>query len=1088
MDFLLNSGYCFSVPTPNIDSTPYNSPTEENPVTQLRTLGELRLGQGAFTQPKPLLLLSYLSLEGRQQRKPLAELFWREGNRMKSLSMALTRLRQGVGNVVEVSETWVAANLSCDAREVLGALDENQWQRASDLYQGAFLEGTVLEDWSSKLEEWVYTTREYLAGRVQEALLGLSEEAARNQDFDKAGAYAERAYKLPGLSGTELTNLKRLYPLLSAGRSLLAPEARKEIEDYGLTVSLSTEEARTSFKPTSAPSLPSLGSSFVGRDEELTELATLLSKPQVSLVTLLGPGGVGKTRLALQLAHEQQKLSSFKDGVYFAKLETLSDPSLLPSSLLNELGLIQQSKVDPFTQLRDFIAQKNLLLVLDNFEHLVQGSSLLSHLLSHCPNLKLFVTSRERLRLEEEFVFTLEGLAYPQTLLEQLPPGDAKLSEAVQLFRERAQHVQPRFDITQNLAEVIRICTLVEGLPLALELAASWLKTMSCQAVAAEIERSPEFLRSSFNTLPERHRSVKAVFDYSWKLLSAKEREVLRKLAVFVGGFRREAASEVAGATIPVLASLVDKSLLRVLPGGRYDRHPLLFQFTREKLSDPNEQRETEQNYRAFYLKLSQQARAHFYSPEAKTWLYRFDEELGNVRSLLAKAESETGLALLTNLAEFWASRGLYQEARTFLTTFLSASTDQSSALYIRGLYTLADFAWEQGDFREAQRLLEQALPLAQTLADDHALSRILVLLARIYHYNHNDVSKARTLYEAAIATAERVNNKANKASALNLMAILVTGEGEFETALGFYQQSLTLWRELGHSHGVAYVLNNLANIYDGRGNYQEARQSFEQSLHLFQELGDREGVGMALGNLASIALKQGDYQEAKELYQKSLALRRELGDKRATAYVLNGLGQVAFQQRDYEGAQTLLQEALDLNVQIGYKLAIGDSLRGLGEVYEAKGDARKARETFQEGLALCRSMNDSWGIANTARLLALLETQAKNVGVARALFEESLHCARQMQSQADTLFALEGFALLETTQANSEKATLLWGFCGRLRQTLGRPLDHLEQQRHEKALKHLRQRLGGKFEAILKAGETMRLEQTLELVQGEGV
>ncbi len=371
-------------------------------MTQLKALGGLRLESIPFSQPKPLVLLSYLSLEGSQQRRHLAELFWQDGNRMKSLSMALTRLRQGVGEVVEVDQKQAKANLSGDAKALLESLDKSQWQQASELYTGAFLEGVVLDDWSNELEEWVYTTREYLAERVQYALLNLAEETAKKQDFDKTRDLAERAYTLPGLGGIEITNLKRLYPLLSASSSLLAPEVRKELDGYGITVQLSREEARATFRASKVTSqLPTRQTSFVGRDVELTELVTMLSK--VQLLTLLGTGGVGKTRLALQLAFEQQKRNAF-EHVYFVSHESLTSADLILPTILSTLGLTQQSNTEIVTQLTDFIAQRSILLILDNLEHLVENINVLSDLIQKCPNLKLLVTSRERLNLENSLV------------------------------------------------------------------------------------------------------------------------------------------------------------------------------------------------------------------------------------------------------------------------------------------------------------------------------------------------------------------------------------------------------------------------------------------------------------------------------------------------------------------------------------------------------------------------------------------------------------------------------------------------------------------------------------------------------------
>lgn len=368
---------------------------------------------------------------------------------------------------------------------------------------------------------------------------------------------------------------------------------------YGITLKLTADKARGRYKNVAAHPLPLRGTSFVGRDIELTELATLLSRPKVSLLTLLGPAGVGKTRLALQLAYGQLRLGTFQDAVWFIRLDTPSDAQQLPSRLVGDLGLTQRANTEPMEQLTTFIAKRKMLLVLDNFEGLVEGAGFLSQLLGTCPNLKVLVTTRERLRLEEEHVFPVQGLRYPTTLSE-----DARLSDAVRLFGERARQVQPHFDVKRELAGVAAVCRLVEGLPLGIELAASWTRVMPCAEIAEEIARTLD-LSSTTQNVPERHRSLKAAFESSWGRLSENERNVLSKLSVFRGGFRREAASAVGDATIPVLASLVDKSLLRVLPNGRYDRHPLVYGFTHGKLLE-SDRSGVEAEHEACYLRLVQ--------------------------------------------------------------------------------------------------------------------------------------------------------------------------------------------------------------------------------------------------------------------------------------------------------------------------------------------------------------------------------------------------------------------------------------------------------------------------------------------------
>jgi predicted ATPase len=862
-------------------------------VTQLKALGGLRLESTPFTQPKPLVLLSYLSLEGSQQRRHVAELFWPDGNHMKSLSMTLTRLRQGAGEVVEADDKKTWTTLSSDAKELLESLDKSQWQQASDLYKGAFLEGVVLEDWSSELEEWVYSTREYLAERVQYALLNLAEEAAKKQDFKTVANLAERAYKLPGLAGTEVASLKRLYLLLTAGQSMLAPEVRKEAESYGLTLQLTSEEARASFKvETKSPNtLPMRGTSFVGRDEELTELAMLLNKPNVSLLTLLGPAGVGKTRLALQLGHEQLKLDSFKDGVYFVALDALSDTNLIASTLLSHFSLTQQGKTEPLNQLTEFIAEKNILLVLDNFEHLTEGSSLLSELIGKCPHLKILVTSREKLQLEEEYVFTLGGLPFATTAT-----NDAALGDAVQLFAERAQQVLPHFDVNQQLSDVLRICGLVEGLPLGIELAASWVRLMSCSEIASEIERGLELLTSASKNIPERHRSLKAAFEYSWKLLNQKEQEVLRKLSVFIGGFQREAARDIAGATIPILASLVDKSLLRVFDG-RYTFHPLLQHYAFEKLEvNTEEANDIRAKHADYFVALAVYAEPELKGNQQQQWLKHFEQEYDNVRSVLAwvlqdKDRNTKGLQLASILYRFWYSRGYISEGRKWLDALLMQDVNQGSD-YLDALHTNADLALLQGDYKIAQSSFENCVRLGQKL-----------------------------------------ETKGIVASSLGGLGHMAYEREDYTTAHNFYKQSLDLERVLKNDQGISASLNNLGIVAYAQEDYATARKFYEESLAIDRKLGDNSGIALTLGNLGMIALKQGDAASARANFDEVLAIRKALEDKTGLAIIYGYMALLEEEQGKYANAKQFAKEGLKIVVEIGYRWGALNVLKSLASL-----------------------------------------------------------------------------------------------------------------------------------------------------------
>jgi predicted ATPase len=908
---------------------------------QLQTLGGLRLTSTTFTRPKPLLLLAYLSLEGARQRNHLAELFWQTGNRMKSLSMALTLLRQGAGDVAQVDAKQVKAKVESDVRELLVALDKSDWEKTAHLYTGAFLEGVVLDDWSSELEEWVYSTREYLAQRVQHALLNLAENAAKKQNFQVANCFAERAYKLPGLAGTELVNLKRLYPILCAGNSLLAPEVRKEAESYDIILQLTNKEARRLFKPETKPvaTLPIRGTSFIGRDVELTELVTLLNKPNVSLLTLLGTAGVGKTRLALQLALEQQKLAVFKDGVYFVSLESLAEASFIPSSLLNHLGLSQQGNTDAGEQLTNFLADKHCLLVLDNFEHLTTSSMMLSPLLSNCPYLKILVTSRETLKLEEEHVFMLEGLSFPKTFSD-----GAMLSDAVQLFKERARQVKVQFELHEQLTDVIRICQLVEGLPLGIELAASWVKLLSCKEIASEIERGLELLSSTAKNIPERHRSLKAAFDYSWKRLTQKEQKVLQKLSTFRGGFRREAASEVAGATIPSLASLVDKSLIRVLPTGRYDFHPLLQHFVYEKFVESDDKLEVQKNHAHYFSQLLQAKKNVIPRARQNEVTDSLAEELSNLEVMWHYlchhqwADELATLATAMFLLHYNVGR-LAEGAK--LSAKARAALDKTNPEHAFALGSLcvreAGYLKYLALFRESVRIAEEGLTYLQ------------------YSHHPDTWIKMITGFNEAGVSSYHL--------------------GQFQGAMQYYQQAIELARTHHDLRSVSVFENNLANLLWHLGENEKARDILTNFIQHYHKLGDWERVISASISLASIEGSLRKYETARTLLEKAQLLyeAQHLRSVPILCELASGLGVVYGCLGHRERAVHYHERALVLAKETGSPLYESSASLDVAHTLIELKEFAKAKEHLQRSIAIL------WVGSDRGRLLFALIGWAKN-------------------------------------------------------------------------------------------------------------
>lgn len=1047
---------------------------------QLKALGGLQLDPSSFTQPKPLLLLIHLALEGAQQRRHLAELFWPKGQGMKSLSMTLTRLRQGAGSVVETDERRVWTTVPSDVKELLEALDKRQWRRAAELYTGAFVEGVVL-DWGSELEEWVYTTREYLAERVQYALLNLAEAAAKQSDFQTAASFAERAYRLPGLAGTEVGRLKQLYGLLAAGQSLLAPEVRKEAADYGIGLQLTTEAARAAFEATAAipHNLVLKGTSFVGRDLELTEIATLLAKLSCRLLMLTGSGGSGKTRLALQVAHEQLKLGSYPEGVFMVMLEAITHPQLLPTQLAQALNL-DLAEGEPLSQVKRAIGHKRLLLVLDNFEQLLgkaaglsagfdqngagpalgksadalpeqlavmgeaagrssdldhfrirswakpgegenareaDGAVMLSELLRACPNLKLLITSRERLNLEEEHVFLLEGLPYPN----RAAPAweEAKASDAVQLFVQRAKQAQPSFDLTpETLPDVLKLCRLVEGLPLGLELAASWVRYLSCAEIAEEITRNLDFLTSSTRDAPERQRSLRAVFESSWRLLGAKEQETLRKLSVFRGGFRREAAGKVARATLPLLASLVDKSLLRVLPDGRYDCHPLLYYFIHEKsVEKPAERLRTQCHHAAYYLELAAKAEPLLRSPEQAYWFDRLEEELENFRMAFEYLADDPlrALKLAGVLGYFWEVRGHYREGYEVVRRFLDR-VQAVNKVTAKALVIAASLAWKQGDHQVAQRWYEASLFQAETLAEAPIQIEALNGLGIIAKLNRGDYQAAHCYYQQGLELARRSADKALIAQSLRLLGALAVEHSRYREAQRYYEESAQLYTALGDQHSRAKSLVNLATVLTYLGDLDKAHQLNLANLELFRVVGDKHGEGISLLNLGLDAATRGDQRESIRLYQESLALFRELGEQHMVSHLLNNLAGVYQQLAEPHKGRELLVESLAIQRHIGDVSLISHALYILGQVHHDLGESEAAYRCYQECVELCRKNNENWALMRVLEVLAKWHIEQQDYSAARAALE-------QARALAEVAGDHQTLAKVRETQARLEAA-----------------------------------------------------------------
>lgn len=701
--------------------------------------------------------------------------------------------------------------------------------------------------------------------------------------------------------------------------------------------------------------LPARQTSFVGRAMELAELAELLAAPDYRLLTIIGPGGIGKTRLALEAAAR----ATFADGVAFAPLQSVSTAEALAPAIALAIGCQLTGREDARDQVARYLRPARLLLVMDNFEHLLDEASWLGDLLAEAPGLCLLVTSREALNLREEWRYPLAGLAVPAQ-----GGDDSDRAEAVRLFVERAQQVRRDFSLAAERAGVVRLCRSTEGLPLALELAAAWVKTLSCAAIADEIERNIAFLRTNLRNIPARHRSMQAAFDHSWALLSEEERRVFRRLAVFRGGFGRDAAERVAGATLPLLSSLVDKSLVRYDADGRFHLHELLRQYAdAHLLAAPEEAARVHEAHRDFYLEYLAARFEPITGGAQREAVAAIAAEMDNIRaawrSAVMAGDSEAIGRSAHTLTIFYDFRSRYREGLEALGEGLRVLRDAApSPLADRAMaavlvdmarfhHRLVQFPAMRAALAESEeRYARLAGPPPPGLMTDPQVWRaILALIDGRY-------AEAERLSAAVIQRNTAADRPGNLSPAWWVRAAAALWQEDTVAAGEFARRAAEAALAAGDRWHLAYCRNQQGHIAVARGDFVEARRHYEASYAIREEFADPEGMAGALGHQAKVAALQGELAESERLYRRSLALARDIGDQAVVALALRGLGEMACATGDYAAAARYFAEGLPLVVEgrqmrlmLTYLASAGHWLLQTGRPAEAAGPLALARD-----------------------------------------------------------------------------------------------------------------------------------------------
>jgi predicted ATPase/DNA-binding SARP family transcriptional activator len=1089
-------------------------------------------------------LLAYLAVndsgQARQKytRESLSALLWPDYDQVK----AFTNLRHtlweiqkafGPGWLIADRETIgmnTGANVWVDVHRFESLLLESHTQddislriplltESVKLYRHHFLTGFSLKN-APTFDDWSLTKADELRQKLTEALTLLTEDYCLLGDAESAVQYARRLIALDPLNESAHRQLMQVYSQLGQHNAALKqyqtfeqtlrkemgldpqPETRAlykqirkgEVKQFPAGIQRETKSPRNN--------LPHRLTTFIGREQEQTEIIDFMAKNR--LVTLVGVGGVGKSRLALQVG--EKSLSNFPDGVWLVELAPISDPALLPQIILNTLGLLEQAGHSPLDILADFLRTKKALLILDNCEHLLQACAQLSEALLHaCLKLQILATSREGLSIEGETVYLVPTLSTPDpqgAMLESLLDYDA-----VQLFLERAQTALEGFMLTGgNASAIAQVCHRLEGIPLALELAAARVQLLRVEEIAARLDDRFHLLTSGSRTALPRHQTLQAMIDWSHDLLSGPEQVLLRRLSVFAGGWTLEAAESVcvdvgqdgivSREVLNLLASLVNKSIiLAKREQGKEIRYLMLEtirEYARDKLAATGEGEILRQRHLAYFVGLAERAEPNLRAFDMMVWLDRLEEEHDNIRRALAWAQErdvESQLRLASGLLWFWHIRGFKNEGCQWLAQGLSSYALERgegpllptrALIRAKGLFTMGFLKIMSNEWEMGAVLSEESLSLFRELgaAGRRGMAYALWNMSVIAD-SKQDYQWQQALLEEGLAVFKDLGDKFGAAQCLMSLGFVAMHYRDYEQARICIEGHLALRKEIGDMDGVAIALDDLGFLAASQGNYEQARINYESSLSLFRELRNKWAMSWVLADVGSAAIAQGDFEQATKIFEEARSYHQDLGDRSRFTITLIRLGSIARSQGDYERANQLHEEGLALSREFGEKFWIAYALRNLGLTAFARGNDSQAEKRFEEALMVSREIGEKIQAALALYGLGRIAQAQGSYTSARVRHTEGITIIRDETIVAEHL---EGFAMLAAGENHLERAARLFGASQKFHSPFLFEMSAKERAEHDEVIAAICASLGEQaFAAAWEQGKTMTLDEAVK-------